>query len=656
MLYAKEIYHSHFLHSSRSKRLIDTLCYVLLFCCAGAFAMLFFASNGWALPTIDELLPSNEQLTVVVNKSALVKLNQPVKRVSIVAPDIADVQILEEKQILVTAQSVGETTLVIWQEDGSVRTIDVIVEVNTKQLSDTLLYTMPDEAIEVVPMNQGVALRGQIQEIGKVDQAMSIASSYSEEVVNLMDVPGVHQVMLKVRIAEVARSFSEEAGVNFQILDDSFQGTNVLGGLVSGNLNSPDLSVSDAVTMFLGFPKSDVNVFIQALQERGLLQILAEPNLVARSGETASFLAGGEFPVPIVQGGISDSISVEYKEFGVRLTFTPTVLSPRDIRLDLSPEVSDLDFAQGVVLSGFQIPTVITRRVQTVVHLKDGQSFAIAGLLSKNKQKNHRKVPFVGDIPLLGGLFRGSELSEDETELLIMVTPHLVAPLLDGPSYPMPGDSLKGLESDPFAPDGDKLPPSVDESASIDEPAIHDKEIPTLYPQNNVRTMGSKTRTIRSANAGSEAPSVNLRQGRIIDSLHSTEPDVNSSMPAASSIPDPKISAPSDAPIEENQSVEPVTRADIEPAEIEEAEKTVEDVLPDSDYAPAPSSYPNMVSQAGYSKPGLMPAGVQDPERPVIASDRRKRSDNQAPAMNSENEKEEADQEAGAVLASRFGL
>ncbi len=276
--------------------------FLLLFC-AGGFAVLYAVSNGWALPTIDQLLPSTERLEIVVNKSSLVRLHQPVSRVSIVSPEIADVQVMGEKEILLTAFSVGETSLLIWMEDGTVRTVDVVVSVNTRPIAEAIQHSMPDEAIEVMPLNQGVALRGQVQGIGRVDQAVEIANSYSPSVVNLLDVPGVHQVLLKVKIAEVARTFREEAGINFQILDNDFQGTSMLGGLVSGNLDQPGLTVSDAVTMFMGLPNSNINAFIQALEEKGLMHILAEPNLVARSGETASFLAGGEFPVPVVQGG-----------------------------------------------------------------------------------------------------------------------------------------------------------------------------------------------------------------------------------------------------------------------------------------------------------------------------------------------------------------
>lgn len=409
---------------------------------------------AWALPPIFELLPNQERLEIVIKKSAIVRLLQPASRVSIVAPEIADVQILDPKQLLVTAQSAGETTLIIWAEDNSTRMIDVCVRWNTRMIQETLQSTMPDEAIRVLPMDDGVILQGDVHGIGSADTAVSIASSLAPKVINLLNAPGIHQVLLKVKVAEVARSFRKEMGVNFKLLDDNVQAANLLGGLVSGKINQEELSVSDAVSLFLGFPGADISVFIQAMQEKGVLRILAEPNLVARSGETATFLAGGEFPIPVVQGGgFSNAVTVEYKEFGVRLSFTPTVLSERAIRLDISPEVSDLDFAQGVSMGGYTIPAVITRRVHTVVALEDGQSFAIAGLISSSKQKNRRKIPMLGDIPMLGGLFRGGVISEKETELLVLVTPHLVAPIPEGRSYSMPGQYLEEPEKSPFLQD-----------------------------------------------------------------------------------------------------------------------------------------------------------------------------------------------------------
>ena len=621
MFETRYLYDIHPIQSNRPQRLLDVLRYLLLFC-AGGFAALYGAVNGWALPTIEQLMPSNEQLEMVVNKSSLVRLNHAVTRVSIVAPDIADVQIMDDKEILLTAQSVGETSLIMWLEDGSVRTADVIVRYNTRQISEAIQHTMPDEAIEVMPMSQGVALRGQVQGIDRVGQAMEIASSYTPQVVNLLNAPGVHQVLLKVRIAEVARTFREETGVNFQILDNNFQGTSMLGGLVSGNLDQPGLTVSDAVTMFMGIPNSNINAFIQALEEKGMMRILAEPNLVARSGETASFLAGGEFPIPIVQGGASgNSITVEYKEFGVRLQFTPTVLDVENVRLDISPEVSDLDFAQGVRVGGFFVPTLITRRAHTVVTLMDGQSFAIAGLISKTKQKNRRKVPIVGDIPIFGGLFRGGDISEKETELLIMVTPHLVSPLFNGASQIMPGEEIKD-EVKPFIQEDEEiLHPEPADSGSIESDEMRDEGVPVIHPVQSTSAKGSKVRSIRSAKASWKP----VERYRLEEKEETKDEPVQTvSKSDVQSEPELSVVSPSNTAAEKTEepniaepkieSISPVKRADVVPAELPKPKKKA----PRQSSPTAP--YSAVISQSQYTKPGMAPVQTYQERTEAIAS------------------------------------
>jgi pilus assembly protein CpaC len=398
----------------------------------------------YALPTIEDLISKHEQLKIPVNKSQLVLVKTPVTRVSIVAPEVADVQILDPKEILVSGKSVGQTSLVIWVENGQTRTIDVAVEWDTSQIQEVIRKIMPDQPIEVISLEDSIALRGQVSEIDRANQAIEIAQSFVPKVVNLLIVPGTHQVLLKVRIAEVSRSFRKEKGIGFHITDESFVGGSLLGDLISADTASPNASISDSVTLFFSLPKAHVSAFIQTLQEKGLMHMLAEPNLIARSGETASFLVGGQFPVPIPQG--IQGITVEYKEYGVRLNFTPTVVTQQTIQLDISPEVSDLDFAKGVQLGGFVIPVIVTRRAHTVVKLDDGQTFAIAGLISQSKERTSRKAPPFGDIPVLGGLFRGGELRAKETELLIMVTPHLIAPIGSGEAYKMPVEYSDSLE------------------------------------------------------------------------------------------------------------------------------------------------------------------------------------------------------------------
>ncbi len=408
-----------------------------------SIAVLLMALSGnrpiWATSTIEELLPNNERLELIVKKSVLVKLVSPAERVSIVATEIADVNIVDPQQILITATAVGETSLLVWTTDGNTRAIDITVRWNTEQVEETLHRLMPDEAINVESMDDGIALQGMVRSPDAVGKAMEIAQSYVPKVLNFLQVPGVQQVLLKVKIAEVASSFRDELGFNFLVSDSSFRAGTLQGDLISGDLSSAgSVEMSDVVTTFFGIPSSDISGFIQALKSKGWLHVLAQPNLIARSGETANFLAGGEFPIPVVQSGLSSSLSIEFKEFGIRLQFTPTVLADGNIHLDISPEVSDLDFSNGLKLGGFVVPALITRRAHTVIQLQDGQTFAIAGLLSNTKQKTSRRLPGMSRIPILGTLFTGKEISEKETELLIMVTPHLIAPLENGEMYEMP--------------------------------------------------------------------------------------------------------------------------------------------------------------------------------------------------------------------------
>lgn len=247
-----------------------------------------------------------------------------------------------------------------------------------------------------------------------------------------------------------------------------------MGNLVSGDLGG-QLDVADPVTMFFGFPSSNIDAYVRALREKGMLEILAEPNLIARSGEKASFLAGGEFPIPVVQSGANNSITIEYKEFGVRIEFLPTVTEREDIHMKVMSEVSDLDFSQGVQLGGFVIPTIITRRADTAVKLGDGQTFAIAGLINKEKQLTRQKIPGLGDVPLLGNLFKAKQLEEVESELLIMVTPHLVEPLDDADGYPGPSEIRYESISDEEV---ERLNEGL--QGVLDDPAIRELNLPEL--------------------------------------------------------------------------------------------------------------------------------------------------------------------------------
>ncbi len=459
---------------------------------------LLFANVAYGLPTIDEVISSNERLIVPVNQSQLVRVKSPVTRISIVETEIADVQILDPEEILINGKTVGQTTLIVWQENGNTSTIDVLVTWNTRQIEETIQKIIPGEYVEVVSLDDAVALRGHVSDIEAADRAVEIAQSFVPKIVNLLQVPGTHQVLLEVKIAEVSRSFRDEKGINFHITDPDFVGANMVGDLISANPNSSGVSVSDSVTQFFSLPEDYVSVFIDTLRENGLLEILAEPNLIARSGENADFLVGGEFPIPVAQGGLNaNAITIEYKEFGIRLDFTPTVVSNETIHLDVSPEVSDLDFGQGIKVAGFDIPTLITRRAHTVVKLNDGQTFAIAGLISRSKESKRRKSPPMSGVPILGGLFRGHELRNEETELLIMVTPHLIAPIEPNREFTLPGESEYSTEVDSPRYNSDNRGRNSDRNVS---------NVNSEFPVNGDAHDGNPFGNSRSTHAVSSSP------------------------------------------------------------------------------------------------------------------------------------------------------
>ena len=306
------------------------------------------------------------------------------------------------------------------------------------------LFSRPDARSHTIawahPWPSGsdaITLSGEVSGATKLSQALEIAEAYMpKKVINLLQVAGVNQVMLEVRVAEMSRTLTRRLGFNFSIFKDGANfGLSLLDSLAALSDAIPGagvpfgLNVSPAVSSIFRFDTNGVTItgFIDALKENGLAKILAEPTLVTLSGQEASFLAGGEFPIPVSQR--LDAITVEFKTFGVALNFTPHVVDGKKMSIRVTPEVSQLDFSNAVTISGFLIPALTTRMASTVIELDDGQSFAIAGLLNQNVREVVSKYPVLGDIPILGALFRSSSFQKEETELVIIVTPHLVKPL-----------------------------------------------------------------------------------------------------------------------------------------------------------------------------------------------------------------------------------
>jgi len=374
-------------------------------------------------------------LTLVSGKSIVLRSVTPISRVSVAAPAVADFLMLSANEIYITGKEAGTTNLTLWQNKKLVAIYDLEVSYDLSRLKQHLQQILPDEeALQVIGTHDSITLSGKISSAAKLSQALALARSYAPEgkVNNFVEVGGVHQVMLEVRVAEMSRSLIRQLGINFAAQKGDQFAVSMLGGLTQLDENAVGITkllVSPAVNALLRFDTGDITWtgIIDALKEDGLVKILAEPTLITLSGQTANFLAGGEFPVPVPQG--LGTVGIEYKTFGVGLIFSPTVLSKDKISINVTPEVSELDFSNAIRIEGFVTPGLTTRRASTTVELADGQSFAIAGLLRDTVLTDISKFPLLGDIPILGALFQSKSFQKRETELIIIATPHLVKPL-----------------------------------------------------------------------------------------------------------------------------------------------------------------------------------------------------------------------------------
>jgi len=393
------------------------------------------------------------ELEIESGKSVSLKTSYAVKRVSVGNPEILDVAVLGGHELQLVAKRIGATNLLIWDSKGRAQAvIDVHVGTAYSHIERSLRDVLENESIVIEGVGNAVVLKGAVPSDVQLGHTLKLANAMigdikgAPEVVNLLEVGGNHQVMLKVIIAEMSRSVDRQFGVNVAGLisgGDEVGFGSFLGALGAPRLHPPEFAVSDLTPLFArlaGFGGIEfLEIFLDLLDEQGLSKILAEPTLLARSGETASFLVGGEVPIPVAQGGAFGSITVEYKDFGVGLNFTPTVLAPDRIHLQVNPEVSRVDFTFGTEVGGTVVPGFASRRASTSVELADGQSFMIAGLLNETLRELAGKYPLLGDIPILGSLFRSTMFQKEETELVIIVTPTLVKPTGPGP-HPLPTD------------------------------------------------------------------------------------------------------------------------------------------------------------------------------------------------------------------------
>jgi len=405
-------------------------------------------------------------LRVMVGKSILINTTERIRRVSVTDAAVADPTVISPTQILVHGKSAGEVSLLIWDELERSRSFDLRVDVDVSAAAEEEKRVFPEEQITVTPSRSAIVLSGHVSTEDVAKRADLIAGAYSKNVVNVLTFGpvGAQEVLLQVKFAEVDRTAALQLGANFftpstgnttgtvstgqfggqSISTSSATTTTTPGGVTTTGTSAtpPTVNITNALTLFLF--RSDINfgAVVEALQQKSLLEILAEPNLIAVNGKEASFLAGGQFPFPMVQPGAGfTAVTISFKEFGVRLQFTPVIMPNGNIHLKVAPEVSTLDFTNALQISGFTVPALSTRRAETEFELQDGQSFVIAGLLDNRVTDIYNKIPGLGDIPILGNLFRSKSQQKSNSELMVLCTVHRISPNLQnpsGPSFPQP--------------------------------------------------------------------------------------------------------------------------------------------------------------------------------------------------------------------------
>jgi pilus assembly protein CpaC len=396
-----------------------------------------------------------QALHLLVGRSLVITSPTRIKRVSLADPAIAEAIVVSPTQVLVNGKVPGGVSLLIWDEADQSQAFEVSVDIDVLGLSQKIHEVFPSEPVRIETSKDMVMLSGRISSAAVADKILEVVKNTTPKVTSLMEVPTAPkaEILLQVKFADVNRAKISQFGINILSLPGSKnvgtistqqfappQLTNTTSGLGVTNIG-----LSDLLNIFIFRPDIDFAATIKALQNNNMLEILAEPNLITQSGKDASFLAGGEFPYPVLQssGGTSttSAITIVFKEFGIRLNFTPTLMPDGSIHLKVKPEVSSLDFSNGLIIQGFSIPALSVNRVESEMDLKDGQSFAIAGLLDNRVSEQLEKIPGIGDIPILGKLFQSRTINKSKNELLIVVTPRIVTPsetVPGGPNMPRP--------------------------------------------------------------------------------------------------------------------------------------------------------------------------------------------------------------------------
>jgi pilus assembly protein CpaC len=452
--------------------------YVLSFLQAVGFPAAVLLAAG-LLATASSLFAQGgpEEIRLTIGKSIVIDYPADIARISTSNADIVDASPVTGREVLVHGKAFGTVTLVVWSKAGQRNFYNITVEQNLEPLRRLLKETFPREDIQVQSSRDSLSLTGRVSTKDVADRATALATPFAKTVVNILllaEPPSEKQILLRVKFAELDRSASNQFAVNLV----STGATNTIGRITTGQFPAPSpttiaggngaqgnssFTISNALNIFAFRPDLNLGTFVQALQSRNLLQILAEPNLITTNGKEASFLVGGEFPIPVLQGGAnSGSVTIQFREFGVRLTFTPTVTGNNTIRLYVKPEVSSLDFANAVSFNGFTIPALSSRKMETNIELGEGQSFVIAGLIDNRVTETISKIPGLANLPILGNLFKSKEFDRNNTELVVVVTPEITMPLQAGEAKPqpvMPRDFLVPIapgSKDPFPPGNPK--------------------------------------------------------------------------------------------------------------------------------------------------------------------------------------------------------
>lgn len=418
--------------------------------------------------TIHDMHAGGERISIPLNRSVLIEMSQPIATIQAVSPQIAVVQSISPTQFMISGATYGETQVIAWSQNGTQQIFNVTVDLDMEAMLDAVKRVDPRSDVQITPVHGSIILTGQVSSASVAEKVLQVAGLFMPQgegsvggvIQNHLQVMGEQQVLLRCTVAEINRQAVRELGINGFLAGDDFADAfmvNQVGGINAMNVGVPagigitdtipfltgDIGISPQTQLTLGFPRIQMEMFLRAMAENSLMHVLAEPNLVAISGETATFLAGGEFPYPIPQGGTNNAITIEFKEFGVRLNFTPVVLANQTVRLRIEPEVSATDYSNAVQVAGTVVPGLTQRRTETTVEIGNGQTIAIAGLLNEEVRGVVNRIPGIGDVPVLGALFRSVEYRRNLTELVILVTPEIIAPLNPDQVPPVPGQLLR---------------------------------------------------------------------------------------------------------------------------------------------------------------------------------------------------------------------